>query len=240
MLDQVKYAGRSAPRLCRARPGRRQRTYKESSAELLKHLPAAGPLRTSSTLVNAARSGWIVDRVAKLGVMRRRMSSPMPIALPCACCRGRRHCGSRRADCRGVNDHVNGQADPGCIKSGSETNAYIAGHSDHSYSIRPACEIGGLGSARSRATATSRATRATCSTSTRTATPSLSTGRPASPTRRPSTSAGSRRARCSTPSSAWPGRRHRWSCSHPTAGPWSTSTRTSTPPTPTPRPRPSP
>jgi len=31
-----------------------------------------------------------------------------------------------------------------CIKSGSETNGYIAEHSDHTYSIRPACEIGGL------------------------------------------------------------------------------------------------
>jgi hypothetical protein len=31
-----------------------------------------------------------------------------------------------------------------CIKSGSETNAYIAAHSEHTYSIRPACEIGGL------------------------------------------------------------------------------------------------
>jgi hypothetical protein len=30
-----------------------------------------------------------------------------------------------------------------CVKSGSETNGYIAGHSDHTYSIRPACEIGG-------------------------------------------------------------------------------------------------
>jgi hypothetical protein len=30
-----------------------------------------------------------------------------------------------------------------CVKSGSETNAYIAGHSDHTYSIRPACGIGG-------------------------------------------------------------------------------------------------
>ena len=30
-----------------------------------------------------------------------------------------------------------------CVKSGSETNAYIAGHSDHTYSIRAACEIGG-------------------------------------------------------------------------------------------------
>jgi hypothetical protein len=29
------------------------------------------------------------------------------------------------------------------VKSGSETSAYIAGHSDHTYSIRPACEIGG-------------------------------------------------------------------------------------------------
>jgi hypothetical protein len=31
-----------------------------------------------------------------------------------------------------------------CVKSGSETNEYIAGHSDHTYSIRPACEIGGI------------------------------------------------------------------------------------------------
>jgi hypothetical protein len=30
-----------------------------------------------------------------------------------------------------------------CVKSGSETNAYIAGHSDHTYSIRPACGVGG-------------------------------------------------------------------------------------------------
>ena len=30
-----------------------------------------------------------------------------------------------------------------CVKSGSETNAYVAGHSDHTYSVRPACEIGG-------------------------------------------------------------------------------------------------
>ena len=30
-----------------------------------------------------------------------------------------------------------------CVKSGSETNAYIASHSDHTYSIRPACEVGG-------------------------------------------------------------------------------------------------
>jgi hypothetical protein len=30
-----------------------------------------------------------------------------------------------------------------CVKSGAETVGYIAGHSDHTYSIRPACEIGG-------------------------------------------------------------------------------------------------
>jgi hypothetical protein len=30
------------------------------------------------------------------------------------------------------------------VKSGSDTSDYIAGHSDHTYSIRPACEIGGL------------------------------------------------------------------------------------------------
>jgi hypothetical protein len=29
------------------------------------------------------------------------------------------------------------------VKSGSETHDYIAGHSDHTYSIRPACEVGG-------------------------------------------------------------------------------------------------
>jgi len=30
-----------------------------------------------------------------------------------------------------------------CVKSGAETSAYIAGHSGHTYSIRPACAIGG-------------------------------------------------------------------------------------------------
>jgi hypothetical protein len=37
-----------------------------------------------------------------------------------------------------------GEASSHCVKSGSETNSYIAGHADHTYSIRPACEIGGL------------------------------------------------------------------------------------------------
>jgi hypothetical protein len=37
-----------------------------------------------------------------------------------------------------------GQAQADCIKSGDETNAYIGAHSDHTYSIRPACDIGGL------------------------------------------------------------------------------------------------
>ena len=36
-----------------------------------------------------------------------------------------------------------GETHSDCLKSGSETNAYIAGHSDHTYSIRPACDIGG-------------------------------------------------------------------------------------------------
>ena len=36
-----------------------------------------------------------------------------------------------------------GQSDAKCVKSGSETNDYIAGHSGHTYSIRPACEVGG-------------------------------------------------------------------------------------------------
>src|SRR6478736_267981 len=31
-----------------------------------------------------------------------------------------------------------------CVRSGSETNAYISAHSEHTYSIRPACEVGGL------------------------------------------------------------------------------------------------
>jgi hypothetical protein len=30
-----------------------------------------------------------------------------------------------------------------CIRSGSETSDYVAGHSDHAYSIRPACAVGG-------------------------------------------------------------------------------------------------
>ena len=37
-----------------------------------------------------------------------------------------------------------GEVHSACIKSGSETNDYITAHSDHTYSIRPACEIGGL------------------------------------------------------------------------------------------------
>jgi hypothetical protein len=37
-----------------------------------------------------------------------------------------------------------GQASAGCLKSGAQTRAYVAGHSDHTYSIRPACEIGGI------------------------------------------------------------------------------------------------
>jgi hypothetical protein len=36
-----------------------------------------------------------------------------------------------------------GHTQQGCVKSGSETNAYIGEHSDHTYSIRPACEVGG-------------------------------------------------------------------------------------------------
>jgi hypothetical protein len=36
-----------------------------------------------------------------------------------------------------------GQVGAGCIKSGDDTNAYIAGHTDHTYSIRPACGVGG-------------------------------------------------------------------------------------------------
>src|SRR5437762_7063431 len=36
-----------------------------------------------------------------------------------------------------------GEASSHCMKSGSETNSYIAGHSDHTYSIRPACGVGG-------------------------------------------------------------------------------------------------
>ena len=36
-----------------------------------------------------------------------------------------------------------GDAHVHCIKNGHETQAYVAHHSDHTYSIRPACEIGG-------------------------------------------------------------------------------------------------
>src|SRR4051794_8284274 len=44
-------------------------------------------------------------------------------------------CG-QAADMTGASAH--------CVRSGDETNAYIGGHSDHTYSIRPACEVGGL------------------------------------------------------------------------------------------------
>jgi hypothetical protein len=49
---------------------------------------------------------------------------------------------ARASDCSGSGG-LTGVA-VHCIKSGDDTNAYIAGHSEHSYSIRPACEIGGL------------------------------------------------------------------------------------------------
>jgi hypothetical protein len=39
-----------------------------------------------------------------------------------------------------------------CVRSGSETSEYIAGHSDHTYSIRPACEVGGTASCAAPAT----------------------------------------------------------------------------------------
>src|SRR5215212_9504759 len=37
-----------------------------------------------------------------------------------------------------------GQVGTKCVKSGSDTSAYVVGHSDHTYSIRPACAVGGL------------------------------------------------------------------------------------------------
>ncbi len=40
------------------------------------------------------------------------------------------------------------------MKSGSETNAYIGEHSDHTYSIRPACEVGGTALCSEAATCT--------------------------------------------------------------------------------------
>jgi hypothetical protein len=36
-----------------------------------------------------------------------------------------------------------GQVGTKCVKSGAETSDYIAGHSGHTYSIRPACGVGG-------------------------------------------------------------------------------------------------
>jgi hypothetical protein len=44
----------------------------------------------------------------------------------------------------GCSDDVElGQAGSECVKSGGETNAYLAQHSGHTYVIRPACDIGG-------------------------------------------------------------------------------------------------
>jgi hypothetical protein len=44
----------------------------------------------------------------------------------------------------GCSTHVEiGQAGARCVKSGDQTNAYIGSHSDHTYSIRPACAVGG-------------------------------------------------------------------------------------------------
>lgn len=48
------------------------------------------------------------------------------------------------ASATGCTEHVEiGQAGAKCLKSGTETSAYIAGHSGHTYSIRPACAVGG-------------------------------------------------------------------------------------------------
>ena len=47
-----------------------------------------------------------------------------------------------------------GHTSQGCVKTGSDTNSYIAGHADHTYSIRPACEIGGLSQCAEPATCT--------------------------------------------------------------------------------------
>jgi hypothetical protein len=46
------------------------------------------------------------------------------------------------SDCGGAADMTGASAH--CIKSGNQTNAYIGAHSDHTYSIRPACDVGGL------------------------------------------------------------------------------------------------
>lgn len=35
------------------------------------------------------------------------------------------------------------EASAHCVRSGTDTNEYIAGHPDHTYSIRPACGVGG-------------------------------------------------------------------------------------------------
>jgi len=50
--------------------------------------------------------------------------------------------GGGPASCSAAGDL--GGVREGCIKSGTETNGYISAHSGHTYSIRPACEIGGL------------------------------------------------------------------------------------------------
>jgi hypothetical protein len=47
-----------------------------------------------------------------------------------------------------------GQVGTHCIRSGAETNAYLAGHSDHTYSIRPACGVGGTALCAEAATCT--------------------------------------------------------------------------------------
>jgi hypothetical protein len=44
--------------------------------------------------------------------------------------------------CNGASDL--GETHWQCVKSGSDTSDYLASHSDHAYSIRPACEVGGL------------------------------------------------------------------------------------------------
>ena len=70
------------------------------------------------------------------------------VALRLYRCDGGTHC-LQRSNASAANDTdaagaaTSAMLTAHCVKSGAETNAYVAGHSDHTYSLRPACGVGG-------------------------------------------------------------------------------------------------
>ena len=121
------------------------------------------------------------------------------------------------------------------MKSGSETNGYIAAHSDHTYSIRPACEIGGLALCADPGHCTIEGHDGNLFNVYEDGNPDPLDWQACLTDQEAEHLGGhhARRGAARLRAARLAGLR-RWSSSHPRAGRWSTSTRTSTRPTPTP------